>query len=305
MRPLSSPGSLHTTLRAAVPTTLRTAAPTVSRAPLGVLAALLALAVLLGPASATAQPHGTVVPTDTAAHSAGMRYLEAGVAAASAQRFAEAAASFEQAFALLGDIEISYNVGAMRERAGDVAGALRAYERFLAAAPPASVAPGLRAHVEDLRATVNTVTVPVPQAHAVTPLVEVLPTEPPTTIPGAPHSLSRAPSRVGPIVLLGTGGAALLAAGVFAGLRSSALSACEVSPNGDVARCPTAEARDTASAAPTWALGANLAAGVGVAALAAGALWWALTPAHSEGPPPPPTVTVSAGPSGVVVAGRF
>jgi tetratricopeptide (TPR) repeat protein len=177
MRPLSSPGSLHTTLRAAVSSILRLA----SRAPLGVLAALLAFAVLLGPASATAQPHGTVVPMDTAAHSAGMRYLEAGVAAASAQRFAEAAASFEQAFALLGDIEISYNVGAMRERAGDLPGALRAYERFLAAAPPASVAPGLRAHVEDLRATVTvTVPVPVPQAHAGTPFVEVLPTEPPT-----------------------------------------------------------------------------------------------------------------------------
>ena len=61
-----------------------------------------------------------------------------GAAAYGDGRFAEAAALFEQAFALRPDAPLLYNLGRARDQAGEGAAALEAYERFLAAAPDAT-----------------------------------------------------------------------------------------------------------------------------------------------------------------------
>lgn len=276
--------------------------PTTRLAPSGALvlfSAVVGLAVVATPTRALAQRAEPLPPAVSRDAHAALGPVERGAAAATAGRHAEAAAAFEEAFVLLGEPSLLYNVALETERAGDAAGAARAYDRFLAAAPAESVPPGLRSHVEELRARQAS-------PNAATPILLAWPEGPSgPAAPGGPLApVTHRPSRVGPVVLLAAGGASLVAAAVFAGLRASALSPCDVSDNGAVAHCPTTEARDAAAQAPTWALGANLAAGAGIAALASGVLWWALTPSHAEAPAAP-AVTVGAGPSGVVVAGRF
>lgn len=86
-----------------------------------------------------------------------------------------------------------------------------------------------------------------------------------------PHGRSWAP-RTGPVVLWSIGAASLVTAAVLATQRADALAACNV--EGDRARCPNATALDRAREAPGLTMGANVALGVGLAAVVAGTGWW-------------------------------
>ena len=119
--------------------------------------------------------------------------------------------------------------------------------------------------------------------------------------PVRPQAAQAIPERrtgpgVGPVVLLSVGGAALVTAGVFYGLRAAALGPCDVA--GDTAYCAAGDL-DRARQAPTWAAAGHVALAAGLTAAAGGALWWALGGHGSE------RVAVGVAPGGVVLGGRF
>lgn len=104
----------------------------------------------------------------------------------------------------------------------------------------------------------------------------------------------------GPAGLLSAGTVSLALSGLYALLARDALARCAVQHERAV--CPSASALTVAQLADGDFLIANVALGVGITALAAGAVWWALTPA-----PRAPRLSVSAGPSGgfLSVSGTF
>jgi hypothetical protein len=78
----------------------------------------------------------------------------------------------------------------------------------------------------------------------------------------------------GPVALWSVGAASLAAAGVLAVLRADALGPCTT--RGNVASCPDTQSLDRARTVPTLSAGTNIALGLGVAAVAAGSLWYVL-----------------------------
>jgi tetratricopeptide (TPR) repeat protein len=78
----------------------------------------------------------------------------AGRAAFDDARFAEALEHFERSYALSGRVELLYNVGLAAERTGDVAKAMRAFDRFLLELPDSAQGEDARARLAVLeRAT--------------------------------------------------------------------------------------------------------------------------------------------------------
>jgi len=110
-----------------------------------------------------------------------------------------------------------------------------------------------------------------------------------------PHGRSWAP-RPGPVVLWSVGAASLVTAAVLATQRADALAACNV--EGDRARCPNTTALDRAREAPGLTMGANVALGVGLAAIVAGTGWW-----MADGATVAPSVTADG--ATVSIAGRW
>jgi hypothetical protein len=100
-----------------------------------------------------------------------------------------------------------------------------------------------------------------------------------TTGPG-PGPIDVQPPRrgpgVGPYLVMGAGAATLGASLVFFLLRNGAIGDCVVEEPNLV--CPNEESRMRALDAPTYNTLTNVTLGVGIAAVAGGALWWALSP---------------------------
>jgi hypothetical protein len=127
-----------------------------------------------------------------------------------------------------------------------------------------------------------------PTVAAVAPVRRVVAVTPPRSL--APTTPA--------VALLSVGAASLAASVVFGVLANDATSDCTV--QNDVATCATQEGLARARTSTDYATGANVALGVGLGAVGAGAAWWIATALRS---PTPVVVSVSA--DGVVVAGRF
>ncbi|MBP6834482.1 MAG: hypothetical protein KA978_27115 [Deltaproteobacteria bacterium] len=116
-----------------------------------------------------------------------------------------------------------------------------------------------------LPATVN-------QPPAVDPRVDVRPA-PPSRGPGA-----------GPWILMGAGVASLAAGGVLFYLRGAPLDTFErLCPDGDCGDSVSSEEQTAHDDASLYTTLSFVAGGVGVAAIAGGALWYALAPRRAEG----------------------
>jgi hypothetical protein len=117
--------------------------------------------------------------------------------------------------------------------------------------------------------TVTTHTQPTPTAVA----------HPSSTATAHPANASHVP--VGPVVAIAVGAAGLVAAGVFYGLRMSALSGCNV--HADYVGCATSPEVSAAANANTDTIIADVAVGVGAVAIVAGVVWWIVQrPSASE-----------------------
>lgn len=101
------------------------------------------------------------------------------------------------------------------------------------------------------------------------------------------------------LVLLSVGAASFATAGVLGAMASSAVSGCTVV--GGVATCPTQTELMRAQSSQEYATGANVALGIGSAAVVAGGIAWAVGVALRS----PTHVTVAVTTDSVVVGGRF
>lgn len=101
------------------------------------------------------------------------------------------------------------------------------------------------------------------------------------------------------LVLLSVGAASFAAAGVLGAMAHSAVSGCTVV--GGVATCPTQGELSRAQSSQEYATGANVALGIGGAAVVAGGVAWAVGVALRR----PVPVTVAVTTDSVVVGGRF
>lgn len=124
--------------------------------------------------------------------------------------------------------------------------------------------------------------------------VRPAPTPRPETRSGGPGA--------GPWVVAGTGVALIALGGVFWALREGAVGNCTV--ESDAIACPTAEDATRAEGAAGMGIAANVSIGVGIAAVAGGALWWVLGRSRERSGA---TVSVSpmSGGAALGVSGRF
>lgn len=113
------------------------------------LAAACALALAAPALAASSAPGRDVTPE---AKAAGERAFAAAVQAYREARYAEAIEQFKEAYRLLGDPAIVYNVGQAYEKLGDLSGALAAYRNYLYLAPQAKDRLTVEAMVKNLEA---------------------------------------------------------------------------------------------------------------------------------------------------------
>jgi tetratricopeptide (TPR) repeat protein len=116
----------------------------------------------------------------------------------------------------------------------------------------------------------------------------------------------RTSPRVLPWVVLGTGGAALVASGVFYGLRASALSRLDDNCY-DAARCPTSE-KSTYDKGRTYTMAGNIALGVGAVGVGLGTvllLTGGTKQSSAARASPPAQGRLIVHPSGVSLQGTF
>ncbi len=97
------------------------------------------------------------------------------------------------------------------------------------------------------------------------------PREPPVAPTPAPDPMPATPGRVGPVLLMSAGGAALIGGALLLVARGSALDGCTVTDG--TAACVDQAAADSAASANGFTAGAGALLGVGVVALGAGVVW--------------------------------
>lgn len=219
----------------------------------------------------------------------GATLFRRGMAAFGDERYADAAALFEEAHALSGEPGMLYNLALAQDRAGDTERAVVSYRAFLAASPDAPE----RAEVEArLVALAPTVTVE-PPPDPVEPPPDVPRETPPPEVeaqPAAPPPPHVEVSVGGPI-LIGLGAAGMIAAGVLAGLAVDTHGRAVAEPVQRTALALGAEADQLALASNIlWATGALAIAGL---------VWLVVdlsTPVHTE---------LSVSVTGVTLAGSF
>jgi tetratricopeptide (TPR) repeat protein len=206
----------------------RTQSPT--RAMRAVLVALLAL----GLASAAGNAHAQPKPDKPTAEAHAKELFAKGDAAYAEGRYEEALAAFQEAYALSNRPQLLFNISNALERLGRYAEAVEALEKYLASgkAKDRDVVQkrlaNLKKRVEDQkkeqdRAAKDEEDRKAKEAEQRKKADAEAATRAPATTPAttAPHE---GPSRVVPIVLIGTGAAALAAGGVFGMLTLSARS---------------------------------------------------------------------------------
>lgn len=219
-----------------------------------------------------------------------------GAAAYGEGRYADAAALFEQAYTLGAEPVLLYNLGLAYERAGEVARAIDAYERFLAAVPDAAERTEVERSLETLRRQRDL------EAELREREARPEPIEPevvPETVEAVavPVEVAPGPSpSAAPWVIAGVGIAGVLA-GVGVGVAAQS--------DYDAARGEPSHARAVAleRSANDLATAANVCFFAGGAVALIGGIW-GIVDVATLGPSEAP-VAVRAGPGSISIAGRF
>jgi tetratricopeptide (TPR) repeat protein len=234
----------------------------------GVVLALCAIA----PASVIAQD----APPESATDAEARGLFQAGTAALDDGRSQEAYDYFLRSHELSGRAALLYNMGIAADRSRMDAEALDAFERFLAAEPETERRAEVEGRIATLRATLTRG----------------------SDGSAEDDSATSAGPPLAPVAVAAAGGAALIAGGVLFGLGLSANGTVE-----DAARGTSwPEVSDDYDRGKTFTLLGGVAAGVGLAAVAAGIVWLASGSGEDEGDT---AATVSLGPAGALVRGRF
>ena len=198
-------------------------------------------------------------PAPLLAQEDAQRLYSRGAAAYGDGRFAEAAALFEQAYALRPDAPLLYNLGLALEQGAEVTRAIEAYERFLAASPDAAERTEVERSLSTLRrqqALVQSLA-HQPEARARSPV------EPVAEPIAEPVVAAAEPA---PWIIVGIGAASLIAGAVVAVLAQA---------DYDTARTEPEHLRATRleQSANDLGLGATALFAAGGVVLGAGLLW--------------------------------
>lgn len=230
------------------------------RAPRALVAGGVALGLALGmvPASARAEPND---PFGESAKAQVDALNAKAVEKFQAKEYEEAVALFEQAYALRPEPNYLFNIGRIYEESGNLVKSVEFYERFVKepGVPLDARERGLE-RLRVLRAIIQE-TAPAPETET-EPAPEPEP-EPAPVVPPPPDEPKPPKLRIAGYALLGTGGAALAAGGVLAGLALQRANALEGQHTYE-------ERRDTADQGRAMALTADILFGVGGAVAAAG-----------------------------------
>jgi tetratricopeptide (TPR) repeat protein len=194
------------------------------------LAATVSLGLLAAAPAAHAQPRGDKHATEALAK----ELFAKGDAAYAEGRYEEALASFQEAYALSNRPQLLFNVSNALERLGRYADAVDALEKYLASGKPRERdvvqkrLANLKRRVDEQKKEQERLTKEDDERKAKEAEerkkaeAELAARAPAEAAPGKPAAES--PSRVVPIVLIGSGAAALAAGGVFGLLTLSARS---------------------------------------------------------------------------------
>ena len=180
------------------------------------LAPALVLGAVLGAAPAYAQPRQTD-PKDQRAKD----LFAKGDSAYAEGRYEEALASFQEAYTLSGRPQLLFNVSNALERLGRYAEAVDALDRYLASgkAKDRDVVQkrlaNLKKRVEEQKKEQERLTKEDEDKRAKADAEKKKPDDQPTPPPPAPPPPEKSNTPIAPIVLVGVGGAALVAGGVF------------------------------------------------------------------------------------------
>ncbi len=234
-----------------------------------VAAALVALAVgMAGAPHAAAQAappaEDPAVSTPRNADEDARAHFDAGRVAYAAGDFETAVTEFRRAYVLSGRFALLFNIGMAELRAGRDSAALTAFEGYRRQAP--ADAPDLGQVEERIRVLRGMGVQPEPEGGS-TSATDDPDAAAQTDLTAAPAEES--PSSPAPWILVGGGGALLVAGGVLMGIGAARA--------GDVTRAPAGstwpELEDTADRAKLlWGMGLGLGA-LGVAAIAGGLTW--------------------------------
>ncbi len=248
---------------------------------------VVAAAVAAAPTSAWAQSAGSRDAREV------QRLLREGSAAFDAQDDSAALSLFQQAYRLSEEPTILVNIGRVFARMRRHEDAIATWRRFLDRVPSAPERSAIETMIRDAEAAQRAA-----QAATVVPPTRRDPPPPPPQGPGA-----------APWIVLGVGVAAAASAAIpWFVMREGNLGAlrsdprCE--PRGDGLLCfdPNGELAGRYSSAQTGTILAGALLGVGVAGIAAGAIWAAVGGSRERAP----STTVSFDPRGaLLVAGTF
>jgi len=241
---------------------------------------VLALTLALGAAgTAAAQPEPT--PRQRA-----IKLNEESAALYQAGRFREAADILRVAYRLHPSPTIVYNLGRALEGLGDVAGAVQAYEQYLATAGTVPDRAAIEARLRALRDRLARLTPPASGP------------SPPTSGPGPPPPRPRGPlRRLAPYGVAGLGVVTLGVGAVVAGVAWERYQTAKDDPGQVSAAATHARARDLARTA-------NILFAVGGGVAVAGAVWLLLDRPWREAARDR-AVTLLVGPGGLALAGAF
>lgn len=213
------------------------------------------------------------------------------------ERYAEAALLFAQAYEILGEASLLYNLGLARERAGDVAGAIEAYERYLLDAPDASERTDVERSLETLR---RQEALEEELARRESEEGGDDDTEPTAPTPAA-STLPSGGTATGPLpwIVAGTGAAGLVVGVALGAVAQSSYDSARTEPT-------HRRATELERTANDLGTGANVALAVG-GTLALGGLLWGIVELLTAGGPSPEAraLRLDVGPGTVVVAGSF
>ena len=182
--------------------------------------------------------------------------------------FEHAAKLVRDAYALDPAPTLLYNLARALEAADDEEGAVEAYERYLREDPDSENRGAVEQRIETLKAKLREEAVAQQPA---TPAPTPKPTPPPPRDTGAASSPG-----VVPFVLMGAGGAGLVAGSVLGLMANSAKSRAEDPATSGV---DTLDERDRARSLGTYSTVGFVAGGV---LLASGVTWWMLSPSEKQ-----------------------
>ncbi len=181
-------------------------------------------------------------------------------------RYDEAVVAFQESFDMSGRPELLFNLANAYERLNRLEEALAALREYVPYAPPYDQAT-IERRMVNLQERLDELQGPPAESVEVSDESGSGP-RPETSV------VQEEPSLIGPIVVLGSGAAAAIAAGVLAGLSASSSSSADeacVDASGRTL-CPSTVEGEVSDAG-SLALGADIAGAVSAALLAGGVVW--------------------------------